>query len=204
MTADQRSMPASAAAAKPYKFRELCGLQSACIAYSHSHWGGVGGGPSLVMWPSSPLEDWPLQHASDTSSSAHSKFIHAACEVSEFPASPDVKDVEDHCGLLPRVAGVLAAVGDDVLLIWAEVHQSDLPPCNFLSPKVNVEQSETKKPDLAATVEHQLQQLSHEGQNFMEIWPMHSRLPLVAARGSKMQDSKDGRTCCFGASPDCG
>ena len=81
---------------------------------------------SLVMRASSPLEDRPLEHASSARSSAHSKLIHTAGEVSELPASPDVKDVEDHSGLLAWVAGVLAAVGDEVLLIGAEVHQANL------------------------------------------------------------------------------
>ena len=81
---------------------------------------------SLVMRASSPLEDRPLEHASGTSSSAHSKLIHTAGEVSELPACPDVKDIEDHGGLLSWVAGVLAAVGDEVLLIGAEVYQANL------------------------------------------------------------------------------
>ena len=78
------------------------------------------------MRASSPLEDWPLEHASGAGSGAHSKLIDTASEVSELPASPDVKDIENHSGLFARVAGVLAAVGDEILLIGAEVHQANL------------------------------------------------------------------------------
>lgn len=80
----------------------------------------------LVMRASSPLEDRPLEHASSASSSAHSKLIYTAGEVSQLSACPDVKDVEDDRGLLSGVAGVLAAVCDEVLLIGAEVHQANL------------------------------------------------------------------------------
>ena len=78
------------------------------------------------MWATSPLEYRPLEHASRASSSADSKLIHTASEVPELPACPDVKDIEYNSGLLPGVAGVLAAVCDDVFLIGAEVNQSDL------------------------------------------------------------------------------
>lgn len=81
---------------------------------------------SLVLGSSSPLEDRPLEHAGCAGSSAHSKLIHTAGEVPEFPACSDVEDIEDHGGLFPGVAGVLAAVCDEVLLIWAEVHQTNL------------------------------------------------------------------------------
>ena len=81
---------------------------------------------SLVMRASSPFEDRPLQHACGASSSTNRKLIHTASEISELPAGSDVKDVEHHSGLLPRVARVLAAVGDEVLLIGAEVDQADL------------------------------------------------------------------------------
>ena len=77
---------------------------------------------SLVIRASSPLEDRPLQHACSAGSGTNSKLIHTASEVSQLPASSDVKDIEHHSGLLPRVAGVLAAVGDQVLLIGAEVY----------------------------------------------------------------------------------
>ena len=80
----------------------------------------------LVMRSSSPLEDRPLEHASSASSSAYSKLIYTASEVSQLSACPDVKDIEDDRGLLSGVAGVLAAVRDEVLLVGAEVHQANL------------------------------------------------------------------------------
>lgn len=80
----------------------------------------------LVMRPSCPLEDRPLEHPSGASRCSHSKLIHTASEVPQLPASPDVKYIEHHSGLVPGVAGVLAAVGDHVLFIGAEVNQSHL------------------------------------------------------------------------------
>ena len=78
------------------------------------------------MWAPSPLEDRPLQHPSRASSCSHGKLIHTASEVPQLLASPDVKDVENNSGLVPRVAGVLTAVGDQVLLIGAEVNKPNL------------------------------------------------------------------------------
>lgn len=73
-----------------------------------------------------PLEDRPLKHASRASSSTNSKLIHAPSEISQLPACSDVKDIEHNSGFFPWVAGVLAAVGDEVFLIRAEVHKANL------------------------------------------------------------------------------
>ena len=75
----------------------------------------------LVMWATSPLEDRPLQHPGCAGSCSHSKLIYTASEIPQLLAGPDVKDIEDDSGLVPGVAGVLTAVGDEVLLVRAEV-----------------------------------------------------------------------------------
>lgn len=80
----------------------------------------------LVARSARPLKDRPLEHAGGSGSSPHSKLIHAAGEVPQLLAGSDVKNVEHHCSLFPGVAGVLAAVGDDVLFMRTVIYQADL------------------------------------------------------------------------------
>ncbi len=51
-----------------------------------------------------------------------SRTYEAAELLVEIAACSSVKDIEDDSGLVPGVAGVLTAVGDQVLLIGAEVN----------------------------------------------------------------------------------